>query len=346
MTHPPLSVTHVASALITHIPAIRATHGLLSINNVPQALEALITALGGGHGGKGGNNGGGHHNNNNNENFIERLIDIVTGGSCASCSRVCSKTMTHPVDMKLVVRATEALVRAMDVTMRRTKKTSLVRYLYEYVTTKLDSKLKRAGVPIPSKRLLGFGTLLKYDVTRGVRLKVLDYVLDNYVRYYVPHITYSTSNVEALVFRNFKPEVLAFLRGTDADLGPLAGRLMKYALEANDLTAIRTGTPACFLCTRIPVSCTQRETRPTRRKRNASWKNSRWPESNGKDPAINGTKDQSDGRGKACSGGTRHRARCVSLEPRDTRKLRKGVPQQRKDEKRDGHDPSMAFQRF
>lgn len=253
---------HVPSAHTTHAAHPARPHLFnragLNHTSVSKALDALVRALSGGSGNGNGSGGAGSGNSGNGSGFVDRLIDVFFGAECAPCKRLCTQKMTHRIDMPTVVRATEVLIRAMDATLRRTKKHSLSTHLYDYITRRLNAKLARRGLPVPVAAHIfrlapGF---LRYDVTRGVRLKVLDYLLANYVTYYVPQVSYATANVNALLTSTrLRPYLETFLRGRESDLAPLAGALMRYALEANGLTSFQTATPACILCKKLPLQC-------------------------------------------------------------------------------------------
>jgi hypothetical protein len=156
--------------------------------------------------------------------------------------------MTHRLDMPAVMRATEHLIQTIDTALRKYRGMSLAQYLYTYIGRVIDRK----SLPMRGSAVMALGGFVQYDVTRGVRLRVLEYIFANYVEYYLPGVRYNIQNVNTQIFAQFRPRIVSFLRGRDADLSRLGAYMMKYMLEANNLTSFQTRTPACAICVKMP----------------------------------------------------------------------------------------------
>ena len=228
------------------VPVVGALAPIAANASVRAALATLIRALGGG-GGVGGGGGGGGGGGNDGR-FAERLIDRFFGASCGSCDEMCAFPMTHRLDMPAVMRATEHVIQTIDAALRKHRGTSLAQYLYTYI----GRVMNRKSLPMRGSAIMALGGLVQYDVTRGIRLRVLEYIFTNYVEYYLPGARYNLKNVNTQIFAQFRPLIVSFLRGRDADLSRLGAYMMKYMLEANNLTSFQTRTPACAICVRMP----------------------------------------------------------------------------------------------
>ena len=217
--------------------------------SVRAAFATLLRSLGGGPGGGHGSGGGGGGGGGGNDGrFAERLIDRFFGASCGSCDEMCAFPMTHRLDMPSVMRATEHVIQTIDAALRKHRGTSLAQYLYTYI----GRVMNRKSLPMRGSAIMALGGFVQYDVTRGVRLRVLEYIFTNYVEYYLPGARYNLKNVNTQIFTQFRPLIVSFLRGRDADLSRLGAYMMKYMLEANNLTSFQTRTPACAICVRMP----------------------------------------------------------------------------------------------
>ena len=272
--HPMASHSHVSlrqshkskrqsESLHTH--ALHNTRMLSSTSPMVVALQAFEAAwYGGGNGGGWGNGNWGNWSRWGDDGDIARkLIDIFFGEACLPCDNLCSKLRKEiRLNVPAVVKATEGVVRAMDAALRSHAHQSLVSYLYNYVTARLNVKLRVRGIPLRSTRLLSLATMLQYNMSKGVRLKVLSYILTNYVDYYLPKVKYNVQNINTHIFSKFKPQIMAFLKGNDTDLAPLAGHLMGYFLEKNKVSL--QSPNLCKLCAQLPVSCKSKNTRHTR----------------------------------------------------------------------------------
>lgn len=235
--------------------------------NIPNLVSALLTALGVPHtiqgvrkflGGGGGGNGGGF-------DAVRRLIDYFFRGEfdflplpCVPCDVAC-RGPGQKVNVDRVVGAMENLVRGMDAVCRATQKKTLIEFLYEYLTVLINSKIKNKQVPILKttgiRRVFKVGKLLQYDVTRGVRVKILDWVFANYVDYYLGgKRLYNLKKVNAALFSQFRPQVIAFLQGTAGDLAPVVGFLTRHLIEYNKLN-LRYPSVGCMLCNNAAFSC-------------------------------------------------------------------------------------------
>jgi len=175
------------------------------------------------------------------------------------------------IDPGKVARAAEHLVRTMDAAMRKFKNTSLVKFIYDWVTNELNVKMHARGIPLRIRPTLRFGVLLQYDVTKGVRLKVLEYISSEYVDYYLGvyapgvSVKYNIHNVNAVLFTKYRPQMVAFLQGQTSDIAPFMGWLAGYLVEANNLTTLHAEHPACTLCRKIPTSCHKQKKARARR---------------------------------------------------------------------------------
>ena len=222
------------------------------------ALTAFLTALAGGGGGGGFGNDHRNWGGGDDGDIAERIIDSFFGNVCVPCKQICGGKMTIQVDIPRVMHAITGLVHAMDAALRKYKNTSLSRYLYTYLTNLINAKLVKKKIPLRHvgiKPIFALAPLLKYDITKGVRIKVLEYVFTECVHYYVPSVKYNVKSINSEIFQNFKPQIMDFLRGGDGDLGPLSAAMIKYVLEKNNLTSFRTDNPACMLCKKMPKSC-------------------------------------------------------------------------------------------
>ena len=150
--------------------------------------------------------------------------------------------------MPSVMRATEHVIQTIDAALRKYRGTSLAQYLYAYI----GRVINRKSLPMRGSAIMALGGFVQYDVTRGVRLWVLEYIFANYVEYYLPGARYNVQNVNTQIFTQFRPLIVSFLRGRDADLSRLGAYMMKYMLEANNLTSFQTRTPVCAICVRMP----------------------------------------------------------------------------------------------
>jgi hypothetical protein len=235
------------------LSALSALLSTLGVSSTPAALGRALRAWGGGGGGGGGGWGGGGGGWDAGDHAA-RLVDILTSDGqrrcLASCAVPCSGRAR--VDPAAAGAAAERLARAMDAALRRYKSTTLLRYLHTRLTALVNAKLVTRRVPVLRatgiRPVLGLGTLLKYDVTRGVRLRVLQYVFQTYVDWYLPGVKYDLRAIDAELFARYRPQVVAFLRGRDGDLAPIAGMLVRHAVEVNG------PDPACALCRRA-FSC-------------------------------------------------------------------------------------------
>ena len=215
--------------------------------SVRAAFATLLRSLGGGPGSGGGGPGGGRGGGNDGR-FAERLIDRFFGASCGSCDETCAFPMTHRLDMPSVMRATEHLIQTIDAALRKHRGTSLAQYLYSYI----GRVMNRKSLPMRGSAIMALGGFVQYDVTRGIRLRVLEYIFANYVDYYLPGARYNVQNVNTQIFAQFRPLIVSFLRGRDTDLSRLGAYMMKYMLESNNLISFQTRTPACAICVRMP----------------------------------------------------------------------------------------------
>lgn len=215
--------------------------------SVRAAFATLLRSLGGGPG-SGGWDGGGGGGGGDDGRFAERLIDRFFGASCGSCDEMCAFPMTHRLDMPSVMRATEHVIQTIDAALGKYRGMSLAQYLYSYI----GRVINRKRLPMRGSAVMALGGFVQYDVTRGIRLRVLEYIFTNYVDYYLPGARYNLKNVNTQIFTQFRPLIVAFLRGRDADLSRLGAYMMKYMLESNNLTSLQTRTPACAICVRMP----------------------------------------------------------------------------------------------
>lgn len=237
-----------------------------------QVVRKIARDASGGTGGTGGTGGGGGGNGGSGNNgrwtdadYARVLIDIFFGASCLSCKLPCSlKKVVITVNSGKVGKAMEYLVTAMDAALRKYKRTSLMQETYNYLTNRIDGKLKQRGIPLRIRPTLKLGRLLQYDATRGIRLKVLEYVaseyIDYYLGYYLPKTTikYNIADINAEIFSRFRPQALAFLSGRDSDLAPLMGWLTKYLVDKN-MPYFKAVHPACLLCKQIPKVCKKKK---------------------------------------------------------------------------------------
>ena len=230
-----------------------ATHTLRP--NIPRTLWTsfadLIASLGGTSGGNGGGNGGNmsmklsREFDGDQNKFATYVIDAFINRTCRfTCTKVC-RTMRFRVNPDLVERAGINFVRALDQTIRAEYGMSLSSFLY----TQLTGIMHRYRVPQP-ELLLQSSRLIQYDVTRGVRLRVLEYVLTQYVYYYLPDtISFgSVANINSYVFKPFRKEVITFLQGKQADLGPIFGACLKLISKRY---AIDMVSPLCHICKKL-----------------------------------------------------------------------------------------------
>jgi hypothetical protein len=257
------------SARLTVAAGPRANNG----SSVVMALSALLTALGIPNkpsslrrflgGGDGTGDGG-----RGNAGIAKRLIEYYFWGMfqppmlpCVSCTDTCSRRVTVKIDIARVVAATERLVRAMDAALRAYTKLSLMEHVYRYLTDLIDHKLVSRRVPVLRhtgiRPIFRLGSMLQYNVTRGIRMKVLEWVFENYVDYYLPSgIKYNLSQLNAKFFSDFRPQVLAFLKGTDADLAPVVGFLVFHLVKVNQVKLnLNAPNLGCVLCENLPFSC-------------------------------------------------------------------------------------------
>lgn len=242
--------------------------------NIPNLVSAVLTALGIPHTIQGvrkflgGGGGGGAFDQ------VKRLIDYYFSGEfsflplpCVPCTAACSKGGKR-IDPNRVVAAMENLVRGMDAVCRYTQKKSLLEYLYGYLTVLINSKLTSKQVPVLKmtgiRPIFGLGQLIQYDITRGVRIKILDWVFREYVDYYIEPVRkflpwkgnrpYNLNRVNAELFSRFRPQVIAFLTGRDGDLAPVVGFLTRHLLEFNQAD-LRYPSVPCALCSNAAFSC-------------------------------------------------------------------------------------------
>lgn len=178
---------------------------------------------------------------------------------CVSCAGVCTTVSGASVvkmDAAEAGAATAALVRAADAYVRRRTGNSLLKEVHRFVTATADPLLAAQKVPVLRHtglaRVLGAGALLRFDAARPVRVRVMEYVLRTYVDYYVPALRYNVRALNAELFGRLRPQVVAFMRGRDGDLAPLAAFLVTHLVQANP-----GPNPACALCTRLPFRCTK-----------------------------------------------------------------------------------------
>lgn len=231
--------------------------------NIVNLVSALLTALGVPHtiqgvrkflGGVGG--GGGFHQ-------VRRLIDYFFAGEfsflplpCVPCEVAC-RGAGPKVNVDLVVRAMENLVRGMDRVCQATQNKTLLEFLYGYLTALINSKVQK--VPILKttgiRPVFKLGALLRFNATRTMRVKVLDWVFTNYVDYYLGgRRVYNLQKVNTELFSTFRPQVLAFLQGRDGDLAPVVGFLTRHLIEFNKVN-LRYPSVGCVLCTNAAFSC-------------------------------------------------------------------------------------------
>jgi len=236
---------------------IAAFSAFLTSLGIPHNVADLKFTLLRGRGGSGGGDGG---------DVASRLVDYFMSPAsdallpCVSCAKACRKDIKRfIIDAAVAARAAEALVRAIDTALKRYKNTTLLRYLYTRLTELVNNKLKSRKVfllgSIGIKPVLAAGPLLQYDVTRGVRVRVLEWVFETYVDYYLPAtVRYNLRHINSEMFKRFRPQVVAFLRGNDGDLAPVAGMLVRHLVEMNP-QAVTTKTAGCILCSQAPFAC-------------------------------------------------------------------------------------------
>lgn len=239
-----------AAAIASAVSSLLAS---LGVPHTPATVRAFLGGGGGG-GGSGGWGGGG----GGGDDFARRVIDaFASPGSvpCVTCDAACLSRAR--VNHEAVVRAVEHLVRVVDATMRTHAHTSLVQYLHARLVGAVDPRLRARGVPVLGAMglgpLLSLGALAQYDVTRGVRLQVLGWVFTTYVDYYLQgRVKYDLKNLNAALFGKYRAQTVAFLRGRDADLAPVAGFLARHLLEKNVAAGVGLG---CAVCRRAPIAC-------------------------------------------------------------------------------------------
>lgn len=240
--------------------------------NIPNLVSALLTTLGIPHtingvrkflGGGGGGGGGG-----NAFNQVRRLIDYFFSGEfeflpipCVPCLTACSQGGKQ-VNIERVVAAVENLVRGMDRVCRHTQKKSLIEVLYDRLTKLINGKLKSKKIAVLQhtgiRPVFGLGKLIQYDVTRGLRVKVLDWVFTEYVDYYLGGTRYyNLQKLNAELFSKYRPQVIAFLQGTEGDLAPVMGFLVRHLIEFNKVN-MRYPHVGCALCQNAAFSCEKR----------------------------------------------------------------------------------------
>ena len=195
---------------------VAAVSALLTALGIPNSQAAIRSFLKRGLDGGGGGDAG---------DLAARLIDYYFWPlheflplPCVPCDAACAAKRVI-VDVDRVARAAEALTRAIDAALRRYRGTSLLQYLHGYLVRLIDAKLASKRVPVLRLTgiapVLGLGPLLQYDVTRGARLKILEWVFAEYVEYYLPRVKFNVRRLNAELFSKYRPQIIAFLRGRD-----------------------------------------------------------------------------------------------------------------------------------
>lgn len=229
-----------------------ALSALLTSLGIPNTISALRTSLGGG----------------GNAGIAARLVEYFFWGTveppvvpCVSCTKACRRPHAVRVEMDRVVAATEALVRAMDAALRRHKNVSLVQYIHGYITGLINRELKQQRVPvlhhIGIRPIFRLGTLMRFKAMRGIRMKVMAWVLSTYVDTYLPPaVKYNLGQINAKVFAEYRPQMMAFLTGRDEDLAPVAGFMVRHLLHVNKVKlGVDVPSVGCVLCKNAPFSC-------------------------------------------------------------------------------------------
>lgn len=209
------------------------------------AFANLMSSLGGGGGGTVVSSKVVRNFDGDSAKFATYIIDAFLNRTCRhTCKQTCQST-TFRVQPELIEHAGINFVRALDRVVRAEHNMSLSTFLY----TQLTGVMHRYRVPRP-ELLLRSSQLIQYDVTRGIRLKVLEYVLSEYVYYYLPDGVHfgQVADINASIFKPFRREIISFLKGHDADLAPVIGSALKFISKRYDIHLV---SPLCHLCKKL-----------------------------------------------------------------------------------------------
>lgn len=181
---------------------------------------------------------------------------------CAPCVRACDfRVKPDPAGL---IAAAEALVRGIDHYMRTVgvngKKMTLVRYLNNLLVGYVDKRkmprflklryILKAAAPV------AVGPLRGSKLINEARVLALTYVWDVYINRYMDKYVPGLRNAHNITVLQQEiidqhPAVLrAFLNGTDEDLAPIAGLVMRHMIHR--FNGLPVPTVACMMC---KVSC-------------------------------------------------------------------------------------------
>lgn len=241
---------------------LAALSRLLTALGVPNTLRTVRGALGVGT--PGGPRGPG--------DLAARLVDsVLPDGTglrlpCPSCELPC-RAAPRAINAARAGEAARALVRLTDACMRTYRGVTLASHVRHRLVTSADAR--RAGLRAlgGTGRLLALaGRLAEHDVTRGARVRVLRRLCSSYLDWALDALppgalargATDPAALNAILFGAFKPHMVAFLRGQDADLAPLVGALIEHvARHVGPGTDRPDRTPACTLCRRARTVCSR-----------------------------------------------------------------------------------------
>lgn len=187
--------------------------------------------------------------------------------SCLPCVQACKVALS-----RVKVRANAArladlamrTVRLMDGALKKHRNVSLMEFLHRRLVDLANAKLAKQKWPVGWLRLrwlLPASVVAQYNLMHKPRMLVLEWVMAEYLDYYVPHLQdkYDVATIERALFSQYRSQALAFLRGTDEDLAPVVGFLVRHLVSYNEvqLTA-QVPTFACAMCSAKVMSCSQK----------------------------------------------------------------------------------------
>lgn len=219
------------------------------LDDVHSSYRTLVNLLG--RGGGGGSDVSRVHVEDD-DNFYREIVDKFIHRRCTSCADPCKKPAYYKLDIRAVSLATKHFVRQLDDAFRRHLNITLSQYLFTQLTGYINSA---EVLPIQSRTVLWLSRYVQYDVTKGVRTKVIEFLLNRYAEY-LPFSIGTASNLNTHIFRPLKADVIAFLTGQDADIASFAGTAVGYILRTNPhFTDIQVKTPYCMLCEMYRRTC-------------------------------------------------------------------------------------------
>lgn len=241
--------------------AASAFMSALGFANVTRGMVDFFNS----HGGVGGGNAG-----DLAAAMAEYLFFPAEGSlafSCLPCVQACKVALSH---VKVRANATQLAdlamrtVRLMDAALKRHRGVSLMTFLHRRLVALANGKLAKQKWPVGWLRLrwlLPAAVVTRYGPLRKPRTLLLEWIMAEYVDYYVPQVRgrYDVATIERSLFSRYRPQLLAFLRGTDADLAPVVGFLVRHMVAYNKVHLdAQFPTFACAICSAKVMSCSQK----------------------------------------------------------------------------------------